>query len=421
MKLNIKNDSGHTLVLVVIFLAVLGILAASMSNSSVTQRRSALNHARSMEAFYIARAGAESTKLYLEEVASLGGADAVDLYVSSNDNIEGSFGSNSFQVSVSEYSDNFIVLNSTGTTDFGASNSVELLVPFSGFGSGVMLDMALFAHGDIDLKGGGGKRNLNVSGGDVGAGGTISASGSISFDDDSKLYENLNTIYPSVLIPDFPSPTNLGDLVVNNNETVSIDYDAFYRSIDLKNNSNFIIDISSRDVNLVTDSFDNAGTIEVIGGDSGNRLNIFVKDSFSGGSINGINTANSTIYYTGDDKISIRGSDIVTNYYISQAEIDIRSGGSNYVTSNIFTNSEKITISSANFTFKGIIYAPHAEISATGGFDIEGAVVADTFTLGGSVTLTYYIPGDDEGDNGFVDIGVEPKVYDFSKSYWRRD
>lgn len=99
----LKNNQGSTLVMVILIIAVLSILGIAVLNASINDNRYAIKEHDYQQAYYIARAGAEATAVYLSDFSM--STTALAPYISDpngnfNNKTETRFGGGYFKVSL---------------------------------------------------------------------------------------------------------------------------------------------------------------------------------------------------------------------------------------------------------------------------------------------------------------------------------
>lgn len=405
-----QNERGHTLVLIIIFMAVFAVLGVAMYSYSINQRKSALVHGRNIEAYYVARSGAEAVKARLIQ-PDVDVASYIDTIV------DGDIDGKEFSVDISKDEDD-LVLASTGKVPSGSSTLEEtavMVIPGGVDNSGVSLDMAVFSEGLITINGG--FDTNTIQDGDIGTSGDHYIING-SQESGTEVNVSVNKSYDDVLFPSFPNINVTGEsLIVPNKSSYTISESSRYSSISLGNNeSTLYIDLSSGDIDIVVDDFNFSGQdVIILGSDMGNKLNLYVKNSFDMGnnsSLTNSSKENFTLYYDGGEAISLPSDAFSGNIYISKADLST-SNGKNYDL-NIYSNGSNLDIA-GGVTFSGIIYAPNAAVTIGGNASITGAIVGSSFILSGDATVKYYVPD----DSGWVDIPIDTSFYDFDSAYWR--
>lgn len=391
----LKNEKGSAIVLVLIITGVLTVLGASLLHYSLTDNQQVINDEKRMQAYYLARSGAEAVADYImknpEEADNLLGKDAEDVKL--DDETEGTF-----DVEVTGTSEVPIIV-STGHVD-GFERTVRLtLVPHS------LGDYAVFCNSIIDIRGGA-KIKGNV-GTNATAEDSIKLSGNSSIDgnvqigpggdpetvvtDSSRITKEISQLdsereYVVPEFPTFPDVTDLidkGSLTVENNADFTITEDGYYDEINIGNNGSLTINVGNdNDIRKIrVGSFYSKGKIELHGT---GKLVLYVDNSFTSDSVNeGGSVESLEVYYKGND-IHLTGGLFCGT-----------------INGNIIAKGDSVVIDmTGNEQLKGALFAPEATIALGGNAELNGLVVADTVVITGNYGLNYddeiYFPYDDQ-------------------------
>jgi hypothetical protein len=193
---NRNCEKGSTLILVLLVMVVLLLLGTTLMYINVAENRSAAKLEDKLQAYYIARSGAEALAEYmLRDEANL----AKQLIGKTSD-INEQVGGGSFQVSVAAgETDDVVYINSVGLYN-GTSQTVKLKVTRTITGLGGIFDHAVVAKEKIDTQGAGqgvvidgSVAIANTNTGNINLGGQGSLNG-------NKVYDS-SLIFPAIVMP----------------------------------------------------------------------------------------------------------------------------------------------------------------------------------------------------------------------------
>lgn len=135
------HEKGSSLITVMIVMSVLLILGISISQLNIAENRFASKHEDDLQAYYIARSGAQALAEYMLRDDSNIAKDLIGK--TSNDN--GQVGGGTFSVKVEEgESEDIVFITSTGTYN-NSERTVTLKVTSTGTGLGGIFDHAIVA------------------------------------------------------------------------------------------------------------------------------------------------------------------------------------------------------------------------------------------------------------------------------------
>lgn len=415
-----KDERGHTLVLIVIFIAVFAVLGVAMFSYSINQRKSSLAHGRNIEAYYVAKSGAEAVKARLIQ------PDAdVSSYIGTT--VDGDIDGKDFSVDISTSGDN-LVLTSTGEVPSGSGTleeKVVLVIPGSSSSSTVEISSAIFSSELPTISG---------NSGSIIGGITISQPDDGSFTqpsivDEVDYKEGLS--YPNIVFPTFPTLSYNGPVTFESNKAY-INIIGDYGNVDFASNGkdNLYIESSASPTELIFNNLNiNGGNVYMP--DTLSKLTLYISNGFTtgGGELLSYKQENPeassiadkdklSLYYRGSEELILNNSGFPGNYYIEDAPVTVGDQGSKLdLNINVFTNSDKPIKITGNTTINGIIYAPNATVEVAGTMELNGAIVANQFKLTGGADILYPASGEDS----ILTLPDEVKVvkYQFNSAYWR--
>ena len=225
-------------------MVVLMILGTAVLKVAVAENRFSKKSEDKIQAYYVARAGAQAVAEYMIEDAH---RDASELVGKTSAVTEHSDMGGQFQVTVSEIpSSNNLSIISTGEFN-GVKQTAKILLEGSDSGIGGIFNHALAVKESITVS--------NNAGNNITITGTVASNGDINLGnqstlDPSKIFKNQNLIFPAIVVPTGVTVTNLGTINLQNKETsaklsVSSGGKTYYRanSITVKDNS---IDVTGK-------------------------------------------------------------------------------------------------------------------------------------------------------------------------------
>lgn len=414
----IKNQRGLALVTVLIIVSILTILGTIIWYYSTRDVLVASRTEKRMQAYYLARSGAEAVAQYI-----VTNPDNIDMtkYVESLINapesdpvkLDGDV-PGSFRVQLVREGKNLII-KSTGQVD-EISQTAQLTIEERI--STPILDMALFSAGSIRLKpsakiiGDVVTNSTELHSIELGWGTYIQGKLSIgpngdigsvikTADDDLKVFvhgpiETQDTFrtFELPVFPEFPNSLpkrGYLDAGWNPPSPHNIHNDGDYSGINVTNK--LIIHIGDEDKIIVTDSLSVTGGGKILLNKTGKgKLLLYIKDQFKiegSGMVNENGQASDIImYYKGKDGIKLGGgTKFVGCAYLENADIDIT--GSGGITGHIITGGKNVVISGGASAHVKALYAPNATVNMVGSGSLTGALVCKTFIAEGGAVLKY--------------------------------
>ncbi len=391
-----KNNRGSTLVLVLIIVAVFTLLATAMGNFAINENKHAIRQQKRIQAYYIARAGAEATAewmmgMKLDEIKRLS-------YPVRSE--EKNFGDGLFQIEITMDENQNVIVKSTGKVSDGKyfNGKIRYVEEISSLvlnkkllgGTISQFDVAVFGENSITSRNqGNGGIVGNIATNSTGTA-TIWLSGKKDKVDTALVpfCENKESIVSGSNKPKivdytdnkrcYPSPT------MPNFSTIPIS-DSIYNSLTVNTNEGDVI-IRVKELNLLGDNY-----IKVIGT---NKLIIYVDEKFimkGNSSINpNGNSSMVQIYYNGSNKLDFKGNiTINASLYINKANISL--DGSHTITGDIITGGNNVEIKNKVDTESlelspRLIYAPNASVLIENGNQIfKGAIIGKNVTISNTV------------------------------------
>ncbi|WP_053219016.1 DUF7305 domain-containing protein [Virgibacillus senegalensis] len=162
-----------------------------------------------------------------------------------------------------------------------------------------------------------------------------------------------------------------------------------FKEIKISSNNTLTIDLQGRNQSIVVDHLNlENGHIEL---KNPGRLTIYVRHKLTFGSGSTWNktgdTENTHIYYKGQDKLLLSGSQAINgSLFADRADVEITGGGE--FTGHLFTGGSNVKVDGgASSTY--LIYAPHAAFRFGGGGTLKGMVVIDSFSGGGGSRIEF--------------------------------
>lgn len=428
----IKGEKGSSLVMVLIIMGVLTILGAVFQFFSLTEHQQVVNDEKRMQAYYLARSGAEAVADYIiknpDDVDELLGeeSDPVDL------------GEGSFKVKVTEINpekpDEGLLIESTGNVD-GFERTVKLqLLPYQSYSLG---EFAVFCNRGISTQ-----KHVTITG-DVGTNaeepGSIHFGGINSFtgkvlvgpngDPDEVVTGDVANISKGRLtskvtytIPDFPEFPELDPEDEKTKELsgeISIRDNCYYKRIEIF--GDLVIDLGDSVREVLVDELivGNNVTIKLEGKGC---LKLYVNSLFDVGNSCRINE-NGRI-----DALTVYMGDNSNMYFVNGWVFKGTIFFGNKSTGNTFNNmtihghiisagkedSNYVFSAKNDTTINGIIYAPNATIKFEKGAVVNGLIVADWLDVEKNhFSLNYAVLDNLPPD---IDIGIVSKGY--QKGLW---
>jgi hypothetical protein len=418
-----RSQSGIALPTVLLFIVVLLILGFALTTYATLEQQSSLRLVNQSQAYYIARAGADSLVAYIvknqdnltyEQLTAY-----LDAIVAAGTSGVNSFGGGTFLLSVTrDISAGTILIESTGSYN-GQTATADLTIDIVEDASGgPIFDMAVFAVQETT-----GAINLANSARIQGNAGTNSIAGSsIGFSNSARIngdvyigpegdvtqvitpWKNVGSYvtgalralpkkreYPLPPFPAFPSLTFRGSVTATNSAALTISTDGWYTKLEASNSGKITIDVGTgiRTLRIDTFTVQNSGKIEIQGT---GKLLLYVSSMAIGNSaqVNG-NTRDSTklhMYYNGSATLSfVNSSAYYGSMYIEKASLSM--ANSNSIMGNIITGGNSVTVqNSANAEVK-VLYAPNAVVEFQNSASLTGALIAKKYTGSNSALVSY--------------------------------
>lgn len=198
----IRNDKGSTMIVVLLVMVVLMILGVVIMNTSVAENKFAKKNEDRIQAYYIARSGAQTVAEY---IINGEGEDLIGKTSDPNTQI----GGGTFTVTVAEDTSNDLI-NITSVGEYnGTTQTAKIGISTTGGGPGGIFQYAIAAVNSVTLAGGNGN-GTNVEGDLV----YKNASGSISLDKASynnKVSNDPPTHDPNLIFPEIVPPTTYNE------------------------------------------------------------------------------------------------------------------------------------------------------------------------------------------------------------------
>jgi hypothetical protein len=442
------NNKGAALPLVLIFSLVFLISGATFLEYHVSGAKLVSNNLQSMQAYYIARAGAIATATYMVQNPAAAGdligketTSATALGQGIIDKVKVYYKDPSQQ-----NQPNGIIVESTGTVG-SFSKKVILTLTKSETGFRLYYDMALFSLTTIKLIEGA------MIKGNVGT--NLATSECVSFDGGSKIngkltfgpggdpqkcitiprdsdiddhilggYAELSSTrsYPLPDFPEYPTDLPMADGTQINNGKLTVDYrnytidsNGYYPLISIIEGGVLTIYVGS-DIRKIR-----VGNLDIQQGfinlEGTGKLILYVDDNFA---LKGSSTINHngsigalTMYYNGSNTVNpTGGTKMKGSIYVRNAPIVISEGGG--VLGNIITGGNSVEISGGATAEVKAIYAPNAYVKLIDGGFLYGACIANSFYANGGTSIVYDSRVNDDSFSTGIGEGVR-----YSMGMWQ--
>ena len=419
-----KGEQGSALLLTIIVLVVLLFLAGSLGLLAMVEGRMAQKEEASMQAFYLARSGADAVAEHI--INNPVGLSEELLNVESNPVYLDDRDSAYFTVCLTRNDDaSTITVQSTGVVGeqrAGVALSLEgiSVIPsfdhaIVGLGQGSSLNPSITLSGNSKIYGDMATNSteagsVKMSGNTTLKGGTLLV-GPDAEDPDNVVNASGNSTYtvgtlestinyPNIAFPVFPSLPPGEMTKTKEDKNPVIDQDGKYAVIETKDT--LIIDVGQGVRTIVVDTLALAGPLVMTNVGPNGRLDLFVNKITGDLILNQEGEAKDkptalTLYYSGTEafkmtnpnKQKITGN-IVIGYADVEvdneaAEVDITGG---YLNGNLFTMGSYVKMRGNPDASSSLIYAPNAKVEMTGGAFV-GAVIAQTFEAKGNSEIVY--------------------------------
>lgn len=470
LKESIRNQEGSVFIVTLMILAVLSILGSAVLSTTFSNNKMAIYDSEFQSVYYVAEAGVRHVgsnitdsieDIYMESESKDDYFRRIEDYII--DSIA-SFNTDDFSEVRGSKPDVEILLQdvestddsriytliSTGDIDGISRQVVQKIEAKYRKSNEILADMAVFADGEINLKGSGkiiGPVGTNLTSANaisIEGGGGVRIQGDCHFpegaDEDAlnvadwitkpniKTTPKRNLILPG--FPEFPSFSKLdplpiekygntyylidndGNLTAHSNSLPSDNYvleinsNAYIPQFNITENVNLSIKTDT-ETYLVVDDINVGGKLDIIGNGS---ITMYVNNSINieYGDFNLISpdeshidaTEQLTIYYKGTDPLHF-GSDIDVfgSLYAETAKITLDNGGG--FQGHIFTGSTEPLEIKGNFdAYSRIIYAPFAPVICTASGKVEGSIICKSIDVSGDGEIKF-VASDEYADIPF--------------------
>ncbi|SKB37713.1 PilX N-terminal [Acetoanaerobium noterae] len=360
-KLNLKKRKGGALVFTLLVMLIMTILGTTLLQISLAENKMAIRDKNRIEAYYLARAGVETTAAYLIDNATPE-ADINQIVDKKSDEI--SYGKGTFNVELIKdptAGSHSIIVKGTGTVN-GVSENATLEVNIQGVPGGPAFEYGLFAMGNIYLSG-----SANIAG-DTGSNGSIGQSnGQNRFNGDTD--SNLNKQYPPPVFPTDPDTASNQSYGNNSNVSYNMSVNKIRTYNELSAGQNTELTINTGSNNPAKPAVLVVGTLN------------FPKS-----------------------EIIVNGTNPLYIYVKKEATLSVvNSPGSSNKLFLFMADGASLQFGQGNNSFEGFIYGPGATLNINGGENISGGVIIKTFSVNGNFQLT-----DETSSVGGIDLGDLP-------------
>lgn len=293
-----SNNEGGALAVVIIVMAVLTILGTVTLRVAVAETNFAVNQENKLQAYYLARSGAQSVAEYMVRDANEDAHEIIDKDSEWNEQLSGG----KFMVEVSSIpSSNDIDIISTGEYE-GVQQKVKIRVTGSSVGIGGIFQYAIAAKNGISTDSESGQ-NIVITGSVATKSGNINL-GNHGEVTGEKIYDS-NLIFPVIELPPDRNPSIAYDLNLGTvNLTGSSD------TMTVNTSSTKPLYVSANSITLKNSSFNVTGNgvahIYVQG-----NLNLDTNSNFEVAS-----TAKLFVYVVGDRNVTFSGAGAQNNLFI---------------------------------------------------------------------------------------------------------
>lgn len=424
----IRDDKGLALLFSLVFCLILLLGGVVFLKYYVSGAQLVANNHRSIQAYYLARAGAAATSAWMIDAA-----EDADSLIGTETTAGSAMGPGEiarikvyYKDPAEPYQQDGVVIESTGSVD-GMERQAVLTLTKGQSGYKPVYDVAVFSQNAISL---GSSAKIY---GDVGTNQAVPAS--VAFDWSTSVYGNVLigpggnpqvcVTYPnwseikshlpggydavhnlaatrSYPLPEFPSfPTDLpnrGNLNVDY-RGATINSDGHYSNITVSGGGVLTIDVGSSTRRIRVGSLSVGEGFITLQGTG--KLILYVDNSItiSGSSIVNFKYGQNNkkvdgdpqaimIYYKGASMIVISGGiRLVSCIYVENA--DVKLDGSGGFVGNIITGGSKVEITGGATADVKAIYAPNALVDFSGSGELRGALVANSIKIGGGSSITY--------------------------------
>lgn len=225
MKNRLKKNSGSALVTVLVVMMIMMVLGTSILSLSVNENRFAKSNENQLQAYYVARSGAQAIAEYMIQD---GGANAASLIGKTSD-VNSQVGGGTFQVTVAEeVATNSVIITSVGNYE-GKKETVKVRLAKSNVS---LFDNAILALKEIEANNGQGTVIT----------GSVSSMGGISLIDLNKaVATNGINPPPDITLPTIVPPATYHTVLGNQTAALTINVtggetkNVFAQSLNFKN------------------------------------------------------------------------------------------------------------------------------------------------------------------------------------------
>lgn len=343
-KLNLKKRKGGALVFTLLVMLIMTILGTTLLQISLAENKMAIRDKNRIEAYYLARAGVETTAAYLIDNATPE-ADINQIVDKKSDEI--SYGKGTFNVELIKdptAGSHSIIVKGTGTVN-GVSENATLEVNVQGNPGGLAFENAYFGNLGVNIGGHSHVIATPNGPGNVGSNGDITIYGNGEIDGTKQGNISPKKQYPSPVFPTNPDIASTFKLLKKDNSKTPNNFHMetnkiiTYKELSAENNTVLTVHTGSNtpakpaSIVVGTLDFKNA-EINVVGT---NPLYIFVKKAANIGGVNAGGDSKNVFLFMGD------GSNLSLGY--------------------------------GNSAFKGFIYGPGATLDIKGTQVIYGGII----------------------------------------------
>ncbi len=289
---NNKNERGSALITVLLVMVVLLILGTALMNTSVAENRFAAKNEDRLQAYYIARTGAQAVAEYIIH------GDASDI-IGKTSEPNTQIGGGSFTVSVQEDAEDSVYnIISVGEYN-GTSQTAKIRLTTTGSGIGGIFQYALAAKSNINMSNASGS-GLNIVGSAAAKTGTVNL-GMHGYASEGTIIDT-TLIFPPILIP----------------ETFDLTYTTISSSTTINSSSTAPIYVSVGSINL-----GNNQTINITGD---GIVHMYVNGNITFGTRSSFDVSSNALLYVyviGNRTISLSGRGSQNNVFIYAPDSNI--------------------------------------------------------------------------------------------------
>ena len=230
-----------------------------------------------------------------------------------------------------------------------------------------------------------------------------------------------SAVFPELVFPELPHLPRAEEPELKTtvwNKTYIIAEDGYYDLIHPVSGRTIYVDLAGGDRIVRVKHFQMDGNVELINVGENSKLILYVEDYFYTGtwSFNGNgNPENVQVYYAGSSPVVLDGATRFSgNIFIKQAKLTLTAGGK--MKGNVVTLGEKVEVKGGAFAESAALYAPLAHVELREGGRIDGAVMCRSYYSDGGTKIkfepvSYTIPGE------FFD-GSKSITIDYDQDPW---